>query len=475
MTHSHHVHSRSWLTSWQKIPLYLRIVAACALGLIIGLALGAVPGWLPDSWHTFFMGEGRITAALLVLPLEMPSKLVLRLLGALAAPLVFLAVIQALMHAQLPPGTGWRLVRLLLVNTLVAIFIGLAVANVLQPGSWSQPAETTASESAKSGPNPVALFLDNVPKSLLGPFGDEGKVLSVILLAVAFGIALRRFKTRPIGNIAELVTVGFEALLVVLHWIIEVIPLAVFGIVAALIAVQGLSAFVALGGFVAAVLIALALQTVYYLMRIRFGSWVNPWRMLAGMRDALVMAFSTGSSTATMPVTYACLREKVGLRERSASLGALVGANFNNDGTALYEAMSALFISQLLVTQGLAEPLTLWQQVLVVVTSVVASVGAAGIPEAGLVTMTLVFNAVGLPTKYIALLLTVDWFLDRCRTTVNVLGDVTVSCLLDGNVPEIAPTPETSQIQSRAAAPPPEPPVTTTDAPTSPTQNTLSA
>ena len=169
------------------------------------------------------------------------------------------------------------------------------------------------------------------------------------------------------------------------------------------------------------------------------------------MRDALVMAFSTGSSTATMPVTYACLREKVGLRERSASLGALVGANFNNDGTALYEAMAALFVSQMLVQQGLAQPLTVTQQVLVVLTSVVASVGAAGIPEAGLVTMTLVFKAVGLPTDYIALLLPVDWFLDRCRTTVNVMGDVNVSCLLDGKEREtpgevVAPAKELAEI-----------------------------
>src|SRR4030095_3287548 len=132
----------------------------------------------------------------------------------------------------------------------------------------------------------------------------------------------------------------------------------------------------------------LTLHLTYYLTRIRFGSWCRPLYVLRGMRDALVMAFSTASSTATMPVTYACLREKVGLREESASLGALVGANFNNDGTALYEAMSALVIAPM---SGIE--LTLSQQTMVVLTSIVASVGAAGIPEAGLVTMTLVFSA----------------------------------------------------------------------------------
>ena len=126
----------------------------------------------------------------------------------------------------------------------------------------------------------------------------------------------------------------------------------------------------------------------------------------------------------------AVLLDSFGLREESASLGSLVGANFNNDGTALYEAMAALFIAQMIGVE-----LTMTQQALVVLTSVIASVGAAGIPEAGHVTMTMVFMAVGLPVEYIAVLLSVDWFLDRCRTCINVMGDLNVSCLLDGKTP----------------------------------------
>ena len=166
-------------------------------------------------------------------------------------------------------------------------------------------------------------------------------------------------------------------------------------------------------------------------MEVTEADQVVPRDLVRGCRDALVMAFSTASSTATMPVTYECLVANVKVSESSANLGALVGANFNNDGTALYEAMSALFVSQLL-----GGNLTLEQQLMIVLTSIAASVGAAGIPEAGLVTMTMVFNAVGLPTDYIAMLLTVDWLLDRCRTAINVMGDVTISCLLDGKEPE---------------------------------------
>lgn len=394
---------------WTAIPLYLRILGALALGLVTGIALGDAAA-----------------------PLGIPARLVLRLLGAIAPPLILLAILRAFITAELPQGTAPRLIRLLLLNTLVAIIIGMIVANVLRPGSWHPVTVTPPEAAAKAQPSPLDLFLDSsVPKSLLGPLGDSGNVLSVILIAIGFGVALRWLRDHPVRTARDLVEVGFQAMIGVLRWIIDIIPFGIFGIIANIVGTKGFAAFVPLGGFVVAVLVALALQACWYLLRIRFGSWVSPLRVLRGTRDALFTAFSTASSTATMPLTYACLKDRVGLRERSASVGALVGANFNNDGTALYEAMAALFVAQLL-----GMDLSLYQQLLVVLTSIAASVGAAGIPEAGLVTMTLVFRAVGLPIEYIAILLTVDWFLDRCRTTINVMGDINVSSLLDGKTPQ---------------------------------------
>ncbi len=392
---------------WHRWPLYLRIVGAVALGVLVGIVFG---------------GQAEV--------LQVPSKLVLRVLGALAPPLVLLAIVQALMRAEIGGRQASRLAGLLILNTFVAISVGLLVANVIQPGHWVKAQPLIQTEEVAHTVDPLSQFLDNVPRSILGPLSDGGSVLSVIFLAVSFGIALRQLRHHQLNTVEDLVTIALSSLVIILGWIIDVIPLAVFGIVASIVGVKGFGDFVALGAFVLAVLVALSLQATYYLLRVRLGSWVRPWDLLRGTRDALVMAFSTSSSTATMPVTYACLREKVGLREESASMGALVGANFNNDGTALYEAMSALFIAQLIGQQ-----LSLGEQFMVVITSVVASVGAAGIPEAGLVTMTLVFRAVGLPVEYIAMLLTVDWFLDRSRTAINVMGDLNVSCLLDGKIP----------------------------------------
>ncbi|UZX11779.1 dicarboxylate/amino acid:cation symporter [Methylocystis sp. MJC1] len=402
--------SAGLLARWRAIPLYLRILAGATLGLVAGVLLGAEAA-----------------------PLAMPAKLVLRVLGALAPPLILLAIMQALMRAHLGGQQAWRLVTLLLTNTLVAIGVGLFVANLVQPGALTTTDPPSPPATKASGAvDPLAQLFDAIPKSIAGPFSDEGTVMGVIFIAVAFGVALRGVRHHEVRTVEDLVHVALTSLITILHWIIDVVPLAVFGIVASIVGANGFHDFVALGGFMLAVLVGLLLQTCYYMMRVRLQTWVRPLGLIKDVRDALVMAFSTGSSTVTMPLTYEVLRKNVGLREQSASMGALVGSNFNNDGTALYEAMSALFVAQLLGMH-----LTLGQQFTVVLTSVIASVGAAGIPEAGLVTMTMVFKAVALPTDYIAMLLTVDWLLDRCRTAINVMGDVTVSCLLDGKTRDL--------------------------------------
>jgi DAACS family dicarboxylate/amino acid:cation (Na+ or H+) symporter len=390
-----------WLGAWSRTPLYLQILVGLVLGLIVGIVLGPAAK-----------------------SLDLPARLILRVLGALAPAIVLLAVMHALMTADVRGRAASRLAGLLLLNTTVAILVGLTVANVLEPGHGAKLPPPANPPSLPKG-DVFAQLIDNVPASLLRPL-VENNVIGVVLLAIAFGIAARQQTGEKRKVLEQVVGVAFDLVIRVLHWVIAAVPFAVFGKVASIVGQSGFQPFRALGVFVVAVLCALALQSTFYLVRIRLGSWVRPLALLRGIRDALVMAFSTASSTATMPVTYSRLRQ-FGLRERSSSLGALVGSNFNNDGTALYEAMSALFIAQML-----GHPLSLVDQVLIILTSIVASVGAAGIPEAGLVTMTLVFGAVHLPVEYIALLLTVDWFLDRCRTAINVLGDVNVACLLDG-------------------------------------------
>jgi DAACS family dicarboxylate/amino acid:cation (Na+ or H+) symporter len=396
--------NRGIIATWHAIPLYLRIVVAAILAVALGLALGEDAAGLAT-----------------------PGELLLRLLGALAAPLILLAVVQAILTTDFQGRTGLKLIYLLATNTLAAIAIGIVVANLLRPGDLTAPLIPTKPIENNEG-SIVEQLLENVPRSLFGPLTDGGSIISVVVLALLFGFALRKLRDDPRTQLVkDFLEIALRTLIVILHWVVDLLPFAVLAIVAEIIGTQGFESFEALGWFVLAVLVGLSLQVMFYLTRIRIGSWCRPWDVLRGVKDALVMAFSTASSMVTMPVTYDCLRTRVGVRQESASMGAMVGANFNNDGTALYEAMAALFVSQLL-----GKDLSLVEQGQLVLLSVVASVGAAGIPRAGLVTMVLVFKTVGLPPEYIGILLPIDWFLDRCRTAVNVMGDVTVSCLLDG-------------------------------------------
>ncbi|HMS86581.1 MAG TPA: cation:dicarboxylase symporter family transporter, partial [Nitrospira sp.] len=182
--------STGLIARWQNIPLYGRIVIALVLGVITGLLLGSN------------------AAALAV-----PGKLVLRLLGALAPALILAAIVHTFMTTQLGGPLAARLPKLLLLNTLVAIVVGLTVANVIQPGQGAGLTPPSAHEEAAKTANPLALFLENVPKSLLGPLGDDGKVIGVIFIAVAFGIALRKERERSLGTVGHFVELFLESLI----------------------------------------------------------------------------------------------------------------------------------------------------------------------------------------------------------------------------------------------------------------------
>ena len=348
------------LGRWNAIPLYFRILLAMVLGVVAGLALG-------------HRAE----------PLEAISSVILQLLGALAPPLILVAVVYVLVTSTITAKDAGRLTFLLVLNTTVAIIVGLTVANLMQPGKGDGKPPQFEKKEEVAKKTPLELLLSNIPKSFLGPLGKDGNIIGVILIAIACGLGIRQIGPAERNTMVSFFKAAYDLLIAILHWVIALVPLGVFAIVARVVGTQGFAPFKRLAAFIIAVMVALLIQTCWYLLRIRFFSRFKPLAVLSGMKDALVMAFSTDSSTITMPVTFECLKDKVGVKEEAASLGALVGANFNNDGTALYEAMAALFVAQLVGIE-----LSLMQQLIVVLTSIIASVGAAGIPEAGLVTMT---------------------------------------------------------------------------------------
>jgi Na+/H+-dicarboxylate symporter len=298
--------SRPSRFSLRQIPLYLQILIALVLAVGLGVLLGA--------------GQPNPNNVPLINNLVIPCTLILKALRALATPLILLAVIHSFLTATIPGKAGRRIAVLLITNTLAAILIGLAVANILQPGKWGKidTAEASASEVGKTL-DPWGLLQSIVPDAVLKPLVDNN-VIQLIFLALAFGIVLRGLKAEQIAQnktgyqaIENTITLLFESVIRVLHWVIALVPLAVFGIVAKTIALQGFAPFKALGAFIVAVLVALVLQASYYLLRVQFGSWVSPKNFLLGASDALFTALSTASSTATMPITFEAPIQKVGL------------------------------------------------------------------------------------------------------------------------------------------------------------------
>ena len=413
-----------------RVPLYVRILAGVALGALLGV----------------IFGEGPIVFHVTTRHLGDLGLLVIRLLKALAVPLIFFAIVDAFVRTHLSARRGLRMIAICLLNVSVAMAIGLTIMNTWRPGeTWrgqfSELMGHTRAEGAPAAPGATLDPLKNVdgyvPVSLVDPF-SKNSVVSVVLLSLFVGAALRRARlnrggedTSAIATVERFVSGGYDVLVVMLGWIVQTIPFAVFGVVAQVVGRAGLDAFAALGVFLAAILLGLSLHAlVYYPLMAWLAGRKPPAVYLGGGADAILTGLSTNSSLATVPVTLRCLTEKMGVSQESARLSACVGTNLNNDGITLYDAMAALFIAQ-----ACGFDLSLTQQGLVVLASLMAGIGIAGIPEAGLIVLPLVLGSVGLPDAVVAaaipLVLPVDWIIGRARSVVNVMSDMLVAILLD--------------------------------------------
>jgi Na+/H+-dicarboxylate symporter len=414
----------------RRMPLYLKILIGVVLGAGLGIGFGEQPLVL-----------GLRNAHLGALGL-----LVIRLLKALAVPLIFFAILDAFVRTEFSARRGGKMVLICLVNVSVAFVIGLTLMNTWRPGdAWrGQFAAHVGAVSAEGVPAAPAASLDPlknidgyVPVSLMDPF-TKNSVISVVLLSLFAGAALRRVRRTQqasgetsVQAIERFVTACYEILVVMLNWVVLSIPFAVFGVVAQVVGHAGLQAFSALGIFLAAMLAGLVIHALGYYPLVAWLIGGKPPRIYLGRgADAILMGLSTNSSLATVPVTLRCLTEKMGVSQESARLSACVGTNLNNDGITLYDAMAALFIAQ-----ACGYDLSLAQQAVVVLASLMAGVGIAGIPEAGLIVLPLVLSSVGLPEAVVAaaipLVLPVDWIIGRARSAVNVMSDMLVAIVLD--------------------------------------------
>lgn len=415
----------------KKLPLAAQVTVGVVLGGLLG----------------HFAGKSDLTQNLGDL-----GMLVIKALKALAIPLVFLAILDAFILTRIEARKFGKLVLICLVNVSVAMAIGLAILNFFQPGKAWQGRLTVLTNATHAelkeakkpddseAPGATLEVLPNVsyyvPSSLVRPF-VYNNLISVVLLALLAGAAIRKVRQeqeseghQSVRAVTDFVHGAYQVLLTMLEWVVRAAPFAVFGVVAKVVGASGIGVFQYLWGFLAVALTGLAIHSlVYYPLVAWLVGRKSPKVYLGLGADAVLTGLSTNSSLATVPVTLKCL-DKMGVSPASARLAACVGTNLNNDGITLYEAMAALFL-----TQALGIPVTPLGQVRIVLASIMAGAGVAGIPEAGLIVLPLVLSTAGLSPETVAvalpLLLPVDWIIARVRSGVNVLSDMLVAILLD--------------------------------------------
>jgi DAACS family dicarboxylate/amino acid:cation (Na+ or H+) symporter len=421
--------------SRRSIPLYARVI----IGVVLGATLGVTFGTRPYLFGLKNDDLGQL------------GLLVIRLLKALAVPLVLFAILDAFTRTSITARRGGKLILICLVNVSVAFLIGLTLMNTLHPGNqWrghleqiagEVQKESSASSPLKTAPsdalNPLKNVAGYVPESLVDPL-LKNNIITIVLMGLLVGAALRRVKQRQreqgqnsIETVERFIEATYQILIQMLDWVVQSVPFAVFGVVANVVGKAGLGVFNTLWTFLAVILLGMAIHSLlYYPLMAWLVGQRTPKQYLGLGADAILTGLSTNSSLATVPVTLRCLTQKMGVSEQSARLAACVGTNLNNDGITLYEAMAALFLAQ-----AYGFDLNLNQQFIVVMSSLMAGIGVAGVPEAGLVVLPLVLGAAGLSESRVAvalpLILPVDWIIARCRSGVNVMSDMLVALMLD--------------------------------------------
>ena len=402
------------------MSLNTQILIAAILGVVFGFILNLFPS------TAFFDAS--------LYGLSIASSVFIGLLKMLLIPLIFSSIVVGVSNLQ---ATGqlsrtWKITLMCCVTTTtLALILGLACAHLFNVGKGVDIIMFQDAMNSHNTPDtltPSSFFTNFIQNTLINPFKAfaEGNVLAVVVFALFVGVALvkggENFRT-----VRKLSHQFFDIMMLMIGWVMKLAPLGIFALLAKLIATEDVTVLSRLVEFAAVVTGTTIFHgaVVLPLLLWIFGK-MNPLTFFKGTRAALITAFATSSSSATMPLSMKCAQENLGVRPQTVGFVIPLGTQLNMDGTALYEAAAALFIANLM---GL--DLTIGQQLIVCATAMIASLGAPGIPSAGMVTMIMVLQSVGLPAEAIAILLPIDRLLDTVRTVVNVQGDMMISVVVD--------------------------------------------
>lgn len=397
-----------------RLAIHWQILIALALAVLMGVWTGT---------------EGMIAGIEWVAIYTFIGTLFLNALKMIVVPLVVSAIITGVANIGEQGGfgrLGSKTIGYYILTSFIAILVGLTLVNLIQPGVsdngipvLESNEQVMSAVAGKSAGDVVDVFLRMIPVNVVDA-AAEGQMLGLIFFSLLFGYFITHLKGELKTTLSNFWQAIFEVMMMMTAWVMKFAPIGVFGLVAASVAKTGFEQFGNLALFFLTVTLALGVHFLIIMpLLLRFlGGVKNPWLHFQAMAPALLTAFSTSSSSSTLPITMNAVETRAGVSNRVSSFVLPLGATVNMDGTALYECVAAVFIAQLFGVH-----LDFSTQLLIVVIALTTSIGVAGIPSASLVAISIILVAVGLPAEAIGLLLVVDRLLDMMRTTINIFSD----------------------------------------------------
>lgn len=411
----------------KKLALHWKIIIGMVLGVVYGLIANQL-GWV-DFTNDWIKPWGKIFVNLLKL---------------IAVPLVFASLIKgvaSLSDISKLSRIGGKTIAIYLVSTVIAVTIGLLLVNTVKPGEGFDKDSISKTEQIQEGTNkkieaaenvkdegPLKFLVDIVPTNIFESASNNRNMLQVIFFAILFGIALVMLPNEKTTYVKGFFDGINDIILQIVDIIMMAAPYGVFALLGGLVVDFGASAelFIALAKYSVTVIVGLLLMIlVVYPLILKIFTKMKYKDFFKGIMPAQMLAFSTSSSAATLPVTMERCEDHLGVSEEVSSFVLPLGATINMDGTSLYQAVAAVFIAQ-----AYGMDLDMGQQLTIVLTATLASIGAAAVPGAGMVMLVIVLGAIGVPTEGLALIFGVDRLLDMMRTVVNVTGDATVATVV---------------------------------------------
>ncbi len=412
----------------QKMPLHWKMAIGFVAGLVLGLIVYVSAG--DAGWVQGFTRY--VTTPF--------SRIFLNLIFMLIVPLLFSALVAGIAEMgdiRSLGRIGWKTLSYTVVLSAIAVLIGLLLVNWLKPGVGvdARMAESLIEDNAARAEQIVAsvdeqatgidMLLSIVPDNVINAASSNGSILAVMFFAVMFGVGLVLTPSPATAALKRCIDGIFEISMTLIGLVIRLAPYAVFCFMFELAAIFGFELLIRLGAYVGVVVLALALHMfVTYSAALKLIGW-SPMKFFRGSQEAIMMAFSTASSNATLPTALRVADEKLGLPTRVSRFVLTVGATANQNGTALFEGVTVLFLAQFFGVD-----LTLGQQFMVMLVCILGGIGTAGVPSGSLPVVALICAMVGVNPIGIGLILGVNHFLDMCRTTLNVTGDLTLAALV---------------------------------------------